>query len=101
MPDDRPSLDDLQAMMPVLRWRIYYADGSTVDGSTADEWKATPEQEVQAVLAFHEEPWGATAMHGHDRYWLPGYHYWPRYGSTIDEATLEAILDRVDRDRGL
>lgn len=98
MPDDRPGLTDLQSLLPIESWRIYYADGAVVDGAATDEWRAAPAAGVLAVTAYHGEGY-STAFHGHDRYWLPGYHYWPKTGITVGEDDLEMVLDRVEQER--
>jgi len=34
------------------KWRIYYADGSIVEGTTEEEWVAAPDEGVQAIVSF-------------------------------------------------
>lgn len=99
MPDARPSDEDLAAMLPVVSWRVYYADGSTVDGVTLEQWRAAPSLQVQGVVAFHDLPWGSTAMHGHDAYWLPGWGLFPKLGSLLADELLQPLLDRIETER--
>ena len=33
-------------------FRVYYADGSVVEGSTADHWQAAPNAGVQVIARF-------------------------------------------------
>ena len=62
----------------VAVWRIYYGDGSTVEGDTRAEWVAAPARNVQVVVASDTFPpgdvrnVGRVLAHAHDFYlWAP------------------------------
>lgn len=38
------------------RFRIYYGDGSTVDGATPQDWLTVPGEDVQVVAVFEPRP---------------------------------------------
>jgi CxxC motif-containing protein (DUF1111 family) len=51
-------------------WRIYYADGSVVEGTSAEEWRAAPVFGVQVVACMEAGPaprWTWTDVYGRNR----------------------------------
>jgi len=60
----------------MVKWRIYYGDGSVVDGTSLPEWLAAPDEGVQIVTALygfdgHGRPLGQVA-YGSDWYGFDG-----------------------------
>ena len=80
------AVDERQkATRPVTGWRIYYADGSTVD-STQSTWLLAPSLTVQCVVVFSDDQYNCfrpelgsagewrlenyrKVLYGHDYFW--------------------------------
>lgn len=85
-------------------WRIYYADGSRVEGVTAQDWRAAPDDGVQAVVRFPRQEgrsWSCRGRVVQDRdLWTGESVYDPfgwggKRGSLIDTDAYFAIWDRA------
>ena len=58
-------------------WRIYYADGSTVDGNTTAEWDAAPDHGVEVVVTADPQPNTETRYVGRLLLYGCDYYMWP------------------------
>lgn len=97
-------------------FRIYYADGTMVEGSTAKDWRAAPRRGVQVVVDLQPPPRpfpkeerftsgivgctrikpDATFYTGVDVYDL-GFGQ-PKLGELLDDSTYAAIWERAFAD---
>lgn len=70
--DDCPD----EPVMRVIRWKIWYDDGSVVLGKTIDDWTAAPDDGVQIVMLYYDKMAtdGVTryrrVVQGEDYYWM-------------------------------
>lgn len=78
--------------LPVLGWRLWYADGSIVSSADTD-WDDAPITGVQVLEYLHEAPY-RTLAYGHDEYRLDEQST-PKYGQWMDTAAFELLVDRV------
>lgn len=78
-------------------WRIWYSDGS-VFSSELGSWEEAPNQDVQALVIFHEPPY-RTIIAGEDEYVLPGESE-VKYGRAIDEDIFQSIEITAASDDG-
>ncbi len=85
-------------------WRIYYADGSVVQGKTAKEWRAAPDNGVQVVVRFKRNVplrWHYSGGPVRDReLWTGTDTYNPfgweeKRGCLIEDAKYWAIWERA------
>jgi hypothetical protein len=86
----------------VPEWRIYYADGSVVSGTTRAEWDAAPSGGVQ-VLVLMVEPLPAerrwtgvddrVLWTGDDVYQLEDWS--PKFGAWMDRNDYDVIWERA------
>lgn len=92
----------------MMRFRIYYADGSVVEGSNAADWRAAPDDGVQVVARFPMQDglgWSCRGVPvrdrdlwtGEDTYSLNGWGQ--KYGSLIGTDAYFAIWERACGDR--
>jgi hypothetical protein len=88
-------------------WRIYYAGGSMLDGHTAEDWSAAPDDGVQVVVLFTsvETPrWHYSGGAVRDRQmWTGEDNYDPfgwgaKRGALISDADYFAIWERACAD---
>ena len=87
-------------------WAIYYADGSCVTGTTADDWRLAPDDGVQVVVLYEPYPDGRRPWRGVDdrQLWTGDDEYdpfgWePKYGTLIDRSEYDTIWGRACGDR--
>ena len=83
-------------------WAIYYADGSRVIGTTAEDWLSAPDDGVQVVVLYEPYPDGRRPWRGVDdrQLWTGDDVYDPfrwglKYGLLIDRADYDAIWDQA------
>ena len=88
-------------------WRLYYADGSRIDGVGAADWMAAPDDEVQvlALLTPYPNapypgwtPWAGAKgdrqlWTGEDAYTLSDWP--PKRGSWMNRADYDMIWNRA------
>lgn len=85
------------AMLPILHWRIYYADGSTYSDANGT-WRKAPSSGVQWIWLFHTPPY-RTQISGQDSYLLPGQSESSRkVGTWMEDAEFEVLCARAWED---
>lgn len=82
--------------MPVIGWKLWYADGSTVD-STQQTWAAAPAEGVQVLMVYHPRGY-RTVVRGRDEYTHPMGHGGSKFGLEIGADAYHAILARAMAD---
>lgn len=82
-------------MLPIVAFRIWYADGSTYYGTTKTKWRNAPKENVQVVTVYHGPPY-KTLIAGQDIYSHPDWPgELPKNGSLIADADFEAIYAKA------
>jgi len=87
-------------------WRIYYADGSRVDGAGAAAWRRAPAEGVQVVVIFEPVQVQRFSHWPKDRRGLTGddaydpFGWGGKRGSLIDDGAYRAIWERAGGDPG-
>lgn len=87
-------------------WRIFYEDGSVVEGRTLKEWKKAPDTGVQAVVLFTPYPkrnggrWSPWKNVWDRRIWIGQDEYapwgWPvKHGSLIPDEAHRQIAEKA------
>lgn len=70
-------------------WRVYYADGSVVRGTTAAEWRAAPDDAVQVVALMEPYPDGSRPWAGvEDRRLWTGTDEFDPFGWGVKRGSL-------------
>lgn len=77
-------------LMPILRWAIWYGDG-TVFRSEDGAWSSAPTENVQLVWLYHEPPY-RTLITGLDEYRLPGETD-VKYGAWMDFDAYQSLVE--------
>jgi len=85
-------------------WRIYYADGSVVDGETANDWVTAPDDGVQVVISLNP---GVPLRWHYSGGPVRGYEIWTgediynpfgwgvKHGSLMSDADYTTIWERA------
>ncbi|MGK2965506.1 MAG: hypothetical protein ACSLFM_07855 [Tepidiformaceae bacterium] len=60
----------------MAEWRIYYGDGTTVEGTTRAEWTAAPSANVQVVVARDPLPLDSPRNIGRVVFYGSPYYIW-------------------------
>lgn len=60
----------------MAEWRIYYGDGTTVEGTTKTEWNAAPSANVQVVVAKDPLPPDSPRNIGRVVFYGSPYYIW-------------------------
>jgi hypothetical protein len=83
-----------------MRWSIFYADGSVVHGSSAQEWHRAPARRVQVVVAWvrptvlrWREVQDRELWTGEDVY--DPFGWGPKYGSWMLNADYFRLWERA------
>lgn len=84
-----------QIPLPVIAWKVFYADGLTVD-STCSSWEEAPSEGVQVVMVYHPNGF-RTVVRGRDAYTLPSASA-RKFGLEIPLDDYRAILARAMAD---
>jgi hypothetical protein len=79
--------------VPIIGYRIYYADGS-VWTDASGKWNSAPSTGVQVVVLLHAGDYRTIKM-GLDEYREPGLGNRVKTGSLISDAAFAAIIERV------
>lgn len=87
-----------------MTWRIYYPDGSFMDGRTETEWRAAPDEGVQVAVLYEapETPrWHYSSGPVRDRQLWTGddiydpFGWGAKRGSLIEDDAYQAIWERA------
>lgn len=85
-------------------WRVYYADGSYVQGSSAQEWLAAPASGVQVVVLYKPTDYRGWRGTNGDRQlwtgedWFDPFDWGPKGGLLISDTDYFAIWERAVAD---
>ena len=74
-----------------VAWELFYSDGSTVHGTTQDEWNAAPDDDVQ-ILTWRTDEGVVHQVYCSDTYVLGGV---VKYGRWMHDPTFFTMLDNI------
>ena len=80
--------------MPLFR--IYYGDGTTVEGDTQAQWNAAPERNVQVVVVADALPLSDPRSIGRAVYRGVPFYIWPSGGDRPVPADVIGLLDDLN-----
>jgi len=81
------------AELPIIKWRLWYSDGSCVD-STQSTWANAPDQDVQILEWIQSPAPYRTLTYGVDEYTFEGETA-IKYGAWMDEAQFMLLVSQV------
>jgi hypothetical protein len=77
---------------PIVNWRLWYSDGSSV-ASWESSWEDAPTDDIQ-LLILHHDAEHCTIIMGEDEYYLPGETA-VKYGKWMDTGAYDALVEWV------